>query len=260
MNILALETATDNCSVALSVSGDIRVKTEFAPRKQAQLLLPMVDAILAEAGIAQTQLDTLVFGQGPGSFTGLRVAAAASQGIAMALDLPVVGVSTLAAIAHQQFRRQGEQLCLACLDARMSEVYWGLYHSTLEGHSQVLSGDALCTPDSVSIPADLASQGRVFSSGDTGSIKLSIAGSGAHLLNALNVPADWQTSAHDGVLPDAQDVLLLGVPRIEAGDMLPADQALPVYLRNKVAETESERRVRRAETENEAESRRGERS
>ena len=74
MNILALETATDNCSVALSISGEIHVKTELAPRKQAQLLLPMVDAVLAEAGIARTQLDALVFGQGPGSFTGLRVA------------------------------------------------------------------------------------------------------------------------------------------------------------------------------------------
>jgi len=93
MNILALETATDNCSVALSIGYDIHVQTELAPRKQAQLLLPMVDAMLAEAGIARAQLDALVFGQGPGSFTGLRVAAAASQGIAMALDLPVVGVS-----------------------------------------------------------------------------------------------------------------------------------------------------------------------
>ena len=243
MNILALETATDNCSVALSVGDDIHVKTELAPRKQAQLLLPMVDAVLAEAGIARAQLDALVFGQGPGSFTGLRVAAAASQGIAMALDLPVVGVSTLAAIAHQRFRVDGEQLCLACIDARMSEVYWGLFHTTESGRSDVLSGDALCPPISVCLPEDLASRAPL------GQGPLSIAGSGAVLLNELNVPDNWLVSTHNDVLPDARDVLLLGIPRVKAGDTLPADQALPVYLRNKVAQTEAERQVQRAAAE-----------
>ena len=243
MNILALETATDNCSVALSVGDDIHVKTELAPRKQAQLLLPMVDAVLAEAGIARAQLDALVFGQGPGSFTGLRVAAAASQGIAMALDLPVVGVSTLAAIAYQRFRVDGEQLCLACIDARMSEVYWGLYHTTESGQSDVLSGDALCSPANVCLPDDMASRAPV------GQGPLSIAGSGAVLLNQLNVPDNWLINTHNDVLPDARDVLLLSIPRVKAGDTLPADQALPVYLRNKVAQTEAERQVQRAAAE-----------
>jgi len=240
MNILALETATDNCSVALSIGYDIHVQTELAPRKQAQLLLPMVDAMLAEAGIARAQLDALVFGQGPGSFT---------QGIAMALDLPVVGVSTLAAIAHQQFRVQGEQLCLACIDARMSEVYWGLYHTTESGRSDVLSGDALCPPEDVCLPDDLAWPERIGQGMDSGSIPLSIAGSGTHLLNELKVPGNWMTSKHEGVLPDAQDVLLLGIPRIRAGDVLQADQVLPVYLRNKVAQTEAERGVQRVEAD-----------
>ncbi len=245
MIILALETATDNCSVALSVGGDIHVKTECSPRKQAQLLLPMVDAVLAEAGIARTQLDALVFGQGPGSFTGLRVAAAASQGIAMALDLPVVGVSTLAVIAHQQFRVHSEQLCLACIDARMSEVYWGLYHTTEIGQSAVLSDDALCPPESVCLADDLVSQGRLEQGVNSGSIPLSISGSGAQLLNELKVPDNWKICTHSGVLPDARDVLLLGIPRVKAGNMLEADQALPVYLRNKVAQTEAERQLQR---------------
>jgi len=227
MIILALETATDNCSVALSVGGDIHVKTECSPRKQAQLLLPMVDAVLAEAGIARTQLDALVFGQGPGSFTGLRVAAAASQGIAMALDLPVVGV------------------CLACIDARMSEVYWGLYHTTEIGQSAVLSDDALCPPESVCLADDLVSQGRLEQGVNSGSIPLSISGSGAQLLNELKVPDNWKICTHSGVLPDARDVLLLGIPRVKAGNMLEADQALPVYLRNKVAQTEAERQLQR---------------
>ena len=122
MNLLAIETATEACSVALWCDGVLRERFEVAPRRHTELVLPWADALLAEAGIAKTQIDVIACGRGPGAFTGVRLAVALTQGLALALDRPVVAVSTLAALAFAANAAPGEAV-LAAIDARMGEVY-----------------------------------------------------------------------------------------------------------------------------------------
>ena len=234
MNLLALETATTYCSVALLVDGVSLQLDEPAPQKHAALLLPMVEKLLAEAGLSKAQLNVVAFGQGPGSFTGLRIAAAAAQGIALGMDLPVVGVSTLAALAHQRYRVAGVSHCIACLDARMSEVYWGFFETESAGASHSAVEEQIGSVD------DLL---RILND-ETAATSLAayheVAGDGAALLPAgLNVVSN--------IHPQALDVALLALPRVERGDVVDAAAALPVYLRNRVALTERERAEQKTE-------------
>jgi len=246
MNVLALETATENCSVALSLAGETRVLTEQSARQQARRLLPMIDQLLSEAGVSRNQLDAIAFGKGPGSFTGLRVAAAACQGIAYALDLPVAAVSTLAAIAHQQYRLGQQTHCIACIDARMSEVYWGVYVTESEGSNRSLLADTLSKPEQVPGEISASSLNELTGTVDA-TVELlpawQLAGSGAPLLQDQFTSVNLDDRVMAEVMPDALDVLLLGLDIIERGESVSADLALPVYLRDKVALTEVERGV-----------------
>ncbi len=247
MNILALETATSFCSVALSVNGEQRQLDQAAPQKHAAMLLPMVEQLLADAGLSRKQLDAIAFGRGPGSFTGLRIAAAAAQGIALGLNLPVAPVSTLAAMAHQRFRAEGVQQCIACLDARMSEVYWGCYKTIATG------GSVLVEQEHVGSPAELRQQ-----IGDQGlQPDWEIAGDGARLLFA-NIEQTEQSKKPEQktftmkscseLHPLALDVVLLALPLMQSGEVVAAADALPVYLRNRVALTEAERNNKKNRT------------
>lgn len=236
MNILAIETATDNCSVAVAVGNDTRAENRCEPRAQSQLLLTMIDRLLVDAGLSKSQLDGIAYGRGPGSFTGLRVAVAATQAIALALDLPVAGVSTLAALAHQQFRLNGARICMATLDARMSEVYWGVYRTEETGHSQLMGEEAVTAPDAVAWPVSFA---------ERDACAFTLAGSGSEMLMHLTSTADQKVAVEAGILPDALDTLALSLPVFDSGQAQPAEKALPVYLRNKVALTEQERAARK---------------
>ncbi|MGR6981712.1 tRNA (adenosine(37)-N6)-threonylcarbamoyltransferase complex dimerization subunit type 1 TsaB [Testudinibacter sp. P27/CKL/0425] len=120
---LALDTATEGCSVALSYHGEILALDEFSPKAHTRRILPMVDELLAQAGIGLKQLDALVFGRGPGSFTGVRIGSGIVQGLALGADLPVIPVSNLTAMAQAAYQQQGATQVLAAIDARMSEVY-----------------------------------------------------------------------------------------------------------------------------------------
>src|SRR6476659_5161 len=135
MKLLAFETATEACSVALWIDGDIHERFELAPRRHAELALPWAQALLSECGVARSQLDAIAVGRGPGAFTGVRLAVALAQGIALALDRPVVPVSTLAALAMQA---QGERI-LAAIDARMGEIYVAAFRR--DGHSVIPASD-----------------------------------------------------------------------------------------------------------------------
>ena len=135
MKLLAIDTASARCSAALWCDGTLLQRAVPTPREHAQLILPMIDALLAEAGSGLRQMDGIAFGRGPGSFTGLRVAAAVTQGLAAGADLPVFPVSDLRALAAQAqaarttaAERPGE-LLLACMDARMGEIYWGAFEA-----------------------------------------------------------------------------------------------------------------------------------
>ena len=122
MKLLALDTATEACSAALYIDGEITQKYEIAPRKHSSLLLPMVDTLIKDAGISKTDLDAIAFGRGPGSFMGVRIATGVAQGIAFALSLPVVPVSSLAAMAMVNYTETGATHNACAIDARMNEV------------------------------------------------------------------------------------------------------------------------------------------
>jgi len=125
--LLSIEAASDSCSVALQIGDDIIQRLEPAPRMHSKLLYPMMNSIMDEAGIRPNQLDAIAFVKGPGSFTGLRIAAATAQGIGFACDIPLIGISTLQAMAQQAYEEHGHQSVISLMDARMNELYLGYY-------------------------------------------------------------------------------------------------------------------------------------
>ncbi|MGI9321212.1 MAG: tRNA (adenosine(37)-N6)-threonylcarbamoyltransferase complex dimerization subunit type 1 TsaB [Thiogranum sp.] len=221
--ILAIETATEACSVALLLEDEVQERFEIAPRQHAALLLPFVEFLLADAELALTRLDAIAFGCGPGSFTGLRIAAGITQGLAFGADLPVVPVSTLAALAQGTIARQGAHAVLAALDARMKEVYWGAFRCDDRGLVNPLGGETVCSPQRVQVPSTDHWVG---------------AGSGwdsfADVLAAQcsMVSADIYLNQK----PHAADVARLAARAFGQGNAVSAEQAIPVYLRNNVAD------------------------
>ena len=222
MNLLAIETATESCSAALLASDRLLTRSELAPRRHAELLLPMCDDLLREAGLSRRDLEAIAVGCGPGAFTGVRLAVSAAQGIAFALDLPVVAVSSLAALAMQA-PTNGAAI-LAVIDARMGEVYAGAFERTPDGLVVAIGGETVGAAESLALPA--ASGWNVIGSG-WASYRDAI---------AAQLPAApvWADGAR---YPQAEDVARLAAPRVRAGDVLDAAHALPVYLRDKVALT-----------------------
>lgn len=216
--ILALETATDACSVALWQDGAVLERFEPGARRQTERVLPLVDELLAEAGVTLAQLDAIAFGRGPGAFTGVRVAVSVTQGLAFALDIPVAGVSTLAAcaLAAYQADRRYERV-VAAFDARMGELYLGAYQCAGDRVS-VLLADGLFDPDRLpSLDGNdwlLAGSGAVYRDRIGAAIGLA----------AVNVEA----------MPRAAAVARLAAPLVGQGLAVPAEQAQPVYLRDKV--------------------------
>jgi tRNA threonylcarbamoyladenosine biosynthesis protein TsaB len=224
MRILALETATEACSVALWIDGGILERFELAPRRHAELVLPMADALLAEAGIGKRQLDAIAVGRGPGAFTGIRLAIAVAQGLALALDRPVLPVSTLATLA-MGLRAQPLPI-LALIDARMGEVYAAAFG---------VDADGLVTPlgdETVLPPASVAAPGAGFVGIGTGF------GAYADALRAHF--ADGLHSVHPDALPRAADLARLAARDLAAGRGVDPQHAQPVYLRDKVALTLTE--------------------
>jgi len=217
MKILALETATEACSAALNIDGEIRERFEIAPRGHSELILPMLESLLAEADISLRQVDALAFGRGPGAFTGVRIGVGVAQGVALGADLPVVPISTLAALAQAS----GAGRVLAAIDARMDEVYWGCYVRDENGRV------ALQGEECVVAPADTP---PVEGEGWLG------AGSGWGVHGeVLHQRHAGQVSTQDPrALPRAAAVSQLAVAAHAAGAAVSAEQALPVYLRDKV--------------------------
>jgi tRNA threonylcarbamoyladenosine biosynthesis protein TsaB len=221
-SILAIETATEACSVALLLDDEVQERFEIAPRQHAALLLPFVESLLAAAGLGVNRLDAIGFGCGPGSFTGLRIAAGVTQGLAFGADLPVIPVSTLAALAQGTIRQQGARAVLAALDARMQEVYWGAFRCDDNGLVDPLGGEAVCAPQRVRVPTPGPWVG---------------AGSGWASYGEVLVTQCRMASAdiYPDQKPHAADVARLAVESFRLGNALSAEQAVPVYLRDNVA-------------------------
>ena len=202
------------------------VKDEMAGQANSERLLPMVDAALAEAGWTLRNLDGLAFGAGPGSFTGIRIGCGVAQGLGLGADLPVVPVPTLAAIAQDVFRARGWDHVLACLDARMREVYVAAYARDGIGW-RVVAAPSVVSPAGAfltRLPGDGTWRG---------------AGNGFAAYPALARQLDLAQTAADA-RPTAQAIGELALPRLAAGDGVCAADALPLYVRHRVALTSAE--------------------
>ncbi len=217
MKLLALDTATEVCTVALWLDGEVLDRSEPGGQ-HAERILPMVDALLAESGLVLTQLDALAFGRGPGSFTGLRIGAGVAQGLAFGADLPVVPVSSLAVLAQGQAAAR----VLAAFDARMQQVYWGAYVRNAQGIMEAQAAEGVYAPHAVPLPAGKGWIG---------------AGPGwdayhASLQQRLGPSlTDWRQHC----LPQARHVAELAIAGIQAGQAIAAQDALPIYVRDNVA-------------------------
>ncbi len=228
MNRLALDTATEACSVAVAVGDAVHERWEEVPREHGDRVVGMIDAVLAEGGVDRSAIDGLAFGRGPGAFTGVRIAVGLVQGIATGLDLPVVPVSTLAAIAQGVHRRTGDERILAAIDARMGEVYWGAYTVGDDGVVAAAGEECVAAPDAVPLPPGDGWVG---------------AGTGwARYPEALGNRVGKRLARDLGhALPAARDMLPLAAADFAAGRGVDAEAALPVYLRDRVAERPRQR-------------------
>lgn len=219
MKLLAIETSTEVCSVALHVDGEVRELHELAPRRHTQLVLPWAEQLLAEAGLRKSQLDAIAVGRGPGAFTGVRLAIAIVQGLALALDRPVLPVSTLATLAMQG---QGEHR-LAAIDARMGEVYLGEFVRDADGLVVAVGEEIIVPPSQAPLPGGPRhGVGTGFG-----------AESGALVQRFAGLLADFDA----GALPHAADLARLAVRDFGLGRAIAADALEPAYLRDKVALT-----------------------
>ena len=218
--ILAIETSSELASCAL-LDGDLVLSRESSGvRTHSQSILPMVQELLKEAGVALADCDAIAFGAGPGSFTGVRTACGIAQGLAYGAGLPVISLVTLDAMALACHTQTGALNIVAVLDARMGEVYWAQYR--WDGGLRSVSAPALCAPGDV---APLAAQG------------LTACGNG---LSAYPDAFAWTGGAHAAIMPHARDIARLAAT---AGPGVPAAEAQPFYLRNKIAFTSAERQV-----------------
>lgn len=217
MKLLALDTASDACTVALWLDGEVLERFETGGQ-HSERILPMVEAVLAESGLVLTQLDALAFGRGPGSFTGLRIGAGVAQGLAFGADLPVVPVSSLAALAQGQAAGK----VLAAFDARMQQVYWGAYVRNTRGHMEALGTEGVFAPQAVPMPEE---------GGWVGAGPGWDAYSDALQLRLEPCLANWRPQC----LPRARDIAALGIAGLLANQSVAAEEALPVYIRDNVA-------------------------
>ena len=218
MNFLALETATDPGSIALWRDGDVLARSCPLGLSNSETLLPLVNSTLYDAGLDYADLEGIAFGAGPGSFTGLRVACGVAQGLAFARDLPLLGVGTLDAMAAMS----GGERVMVALDARMGEVYFGLFE-----RGELLAPIGVYPPDAVPLPIT----GGWLACGN---------GLAAYpLLRERLSPfvESWQVE----LMPSAEAVIRLAAPRLECGERIDPADAIPFYVRNKVAKTVAER-------------------
>ena len=226
MKILAIDTSTEACSAALLNNDEISQRHQIAPRQHAELILGMCDELLTEMNVKLADLDAIAFGRGPGAFTGVRIATGVVQGIAFAYDLPVVPVSSLAAMAFGAWLEQSESHVMTAIDARMGEVYWACYECSEEGIKEVIK-EQVCAPEHVTIP-DAGSWMGLGSGWDTYQQELS------------TVVEQGITMIDGECFPQARYVAMLAEISIAKGEARPAAQAMPVYLRDNVAKKKAE--------------------
>lgn len=221
MKLLAVETSTEYCSAALWQDGALIERCELVGQKHSEVLMAMVDAVLKEAGITIRQVEGIAFGKGPGSFTGVRIACGVAQGLALGLDVPVAGVCTLEALAEAS----GREKVIAALDARMGELYLAAYERRDGAWAEVVA-PCLCRADTAPMVP-----GKDWAG----------AGSGFAVAGEILQPRYALHAVDAGLMPRAGAVVRLAAKVFAGGEAVDAAQALPLYLRDKVALTTQER-------------------
>ncbi|PCJ31038.1 MAG: tRNA (adenosine(37)-N6)-threonylcarbamoyltransferase complex dimerization subunit type 1 TsaB [Gammaproteobacteria bacterium] len=226
MNILALDTCTEYCSTALIFQGQVYKKSEITSRGHSDLILGMMDDVFKQAGASISDVDALAFGRGPGSFTGVRVGVGVTQGIAFAREIPVIPISSLAAVAQHAADELNVEYIAVAMDARMGEVY-AAHFQCIEGIVRLLDDEQVCPPEKFK-PVSKQSWVGV--------------GTGWNVYNDILSQnfTDNLSSVHADYFPHSTSILKLATIEAEAGRLLPAEQAMPVYLRNNVAKKKAQ--------------------
>lgn len=222
MRILAIDTATEACSVALLNNGKVTAHFELCAREHTQRILPLVQAQLQQEAIALNELDGLAFGKGPGSFTGVRIGTGIAQGLALGAELPLVGVSTLKAMAQGAWRLQSAERVLAAIDARMGEVYWAEYQRDEQGVWQGEETEAVLKPEDV-----LERMAQLEGS-------WAMVGTGWQAYPQLSTESALALQNTEVLLPCAEDMIPLAAIELAAGRTARPEEAEPTYLRNEV--------------------------
>jgi len=220
--ILAIDTATEACSVALLNEDRLLAHFELCAREHTQRILPLVQQILQEGGVALKDLDALAFGRGPGSFTGVRIGIGIAQGVALGANLPLIGVSTLKTMAQSAWRLHGASRVLAAIDARMGEVYWAEYQRDEQGNWQGEETEAVLKPDA-------AAARMAALSGQWACV-----GTGWQAWPQLAENSTLALTLSEVTLPCAEDMLPLAQRALAAGMTVAPEHAEPTYLRNEV--------------------------
>ena len=227
MKVLAIDTATEACSAALMINGDIIERFKIAPREHGELILPMIDELLLQAGITLQQLDGIAFGCGPGSFTGVRMATGVVQGLAFSNDLPVAPVSTLKALAQQAINLSTEgHPVYAALDARMGEVYWCEY-KVINGELSACSAEQVIAANKIKVAGGQKAIG-IGHGWDTYRDELT------------DVVKATELTILSNALPRAREIVQLGTEMLKSKQTVAAENAMPVYLRDNVAKKKAQ--------------------
>ncbi len=230
MKLLAIDTATEACSAALWLDERLITRENELERGHAEHILPMVDEVLAEAGLTLRALDALAVGRGPGGFTGVRLAVSVAQGLAFGSNLPVVLVSDLRAVAQRAFDTEPRAArVLVCNDARMQEVYWACFERGPDGLARRTGAEHVGPPADVRVPSGWLSVPA------QGGAPVCAAGRGFRAYPQMRDLAGPGAVMLEQLLPRAAEIARLAVPEVLAGRAVAAEEALPVYLRDDVA-------------------------
>lgn len=225
--ILALDTSSEACSAAVIKDGKITRVYAVVPRDHTRKIIPMIQQVLEESGTKTHQLDAIAFGRGPGSFTGLRIAAGVTQGLAYGLDIKVIPVSTLEAMALEVASSSNAECShvVTAVDARMDEVYWGAFE-VKEGQVSALQAEQVCKPEFVSLPEVVGLAKKQIFSG---------VGTGWQFMTRMpDVVQGSVTVTDDTLLAKAEYIARIAESKYARGEVVSADQAIPVYLRDTV--------------------------
>ena len=230
--ILAIDTATHACSAALQIGTKIIAieNLELSAKKNSELILEMVQQLLNKANLSLKDLDAIAFGKGPGSFTGIRLAASIAQGLCFGANLPASGISTLQAIAQRAHREFKINNALVAYDAHMQELYWAAYITDTNGIMQPLIPDMLCKPDNLFLPGSLDNY-QWHGIGNAWEVYQLKKQCSEKKVNLLTIKPDSYSSAHD--------IAMLAALQYQQGAMVKAAEITPIYLQNNLYEKQN---------------------